>query len=554
MAKSGRNQKKGVRVSRKAEYSGHVDDIDTSLYMGYESFKDAVDAYEYTSQAEALARMLSRQNVFITGPSGSGKSYVIKKFLEVMKGQFGEKVTIAVTGSTGISASLIGGRTIHSWSGIGIQTDVSKIFAHNPDIKKTDVLIIDEISMLPAYYLDMVNTVCKKTRRNNKPFGGIQVIFLGDFHQLPPVPNRSVPDELFQGFAIYSDAWDDADIYTCFLDKSIRAQDEKLAKVLWDMENDSITQETVDILRHRRLGAVQMSPDKTYTNLYTLNKRVDKINAEKLEAQPGKVYSYATRAVPMMGKNPEFEMETKKVKLPDDVLLKENAVVMVTSNHTVNVLHRSPARKNAPEKWKYTVKDSRMIANGSIGTVEHIIRAGESRELLAKTVVMRLNDGELVAVQPIGQNVETYKTMGKKQVPVKGETDERGKQKYVTKDIVNKVIVGNIFYLPLKLAYAITVHKSQGQTLDGVYADLSKCFSPGMGYVALSRVRRIDDLVIEDFNRDTLRMNPDSLRISKRLKRSAKKERKEILDKMDEYDAVLQVDVIRSIYWADKTA
>src|SRR6266496_4413720 len=145
-------------------------------------------------QSLALEIMLSGENVMLTGPAGSGKTFVLNEFIRLVKRQ-GKHV--AVTATTGLAATHLGGSTIHAWSGIGVHDELPKYFFDNllkgrrDIITATDVLVIDEISMLHDYRLDMINQVAKRVREDERPFGGIQVILCGDFFQLPPINRES---------------------------------------------------------------------------------------------------------------------------------------------------------------------------------------------------------------------------------------------------------------------------------------------------------------------------------------------------------------------------
>jgi hypothetical protein len=160
------------------------------------------------NQGLALEVLLSGESAFVTGPAGTGKTYLLNQFVKLAKY---EGKHVSVTATTGLAATHLGGTTIHSWSGIGIQDSLPDRFVDHMSktrreiIEKTDILLIDEISMMHDYRLDMVDEVCRLVRKQpDTPFGGIQVVMSGDFFQLPPV-NR--PNEQGGGFVVYSDAW-----------------------------------------------------------------------------------------------------------------------------------------------------------------------------------------------------------------------------------------------------------------------------------------------------------------------------------------------------------
>lgn len=394
-----------------------------------------------------------------------------------------------------------------------------------PAVADTDVLIIDEISMLPAYYLDLVDKACRRgKRRYDLPFGGIQVILLGDFKQLPPVPNRDLDSSFDQRFAYFSEAWKAAEVKMCYLDKIHRSKDQKLTKVLQDIENGTVNQGTVDLLRARKIGYQSPDPEKTYTRLYTLNKKVDEINEAELAKNPNARKTYKRTIVRVGPNRAEQDKAMKTVSQPEQVSIKEGAKVMITKNGMYEVV--------SPKTFRPV--DMVYAANGSVGKVVKIMGP---RDPLRGHVAVKLNSGDIVAVGMASDSKDRHEITGK--------TPEG-------KPVTKKVQILDIQYMPLRLAYAITVHKSQGQTLDGVIADLSKCFTPGLGYVALSRVSSLDDLIIEGMNKKTFMIDPTSKKISKRLKQLAKQNRKELLEERDIYETVLDNPTSRYVFWQEK--
>lgn len=490
-----------------------LDDFAEEPYLGYDSIEDAAKDCKLSSQTEVLARLLNKENVFISGPAGSGKTTIIKKFISILDAQFHGEFNVAVTASTGLAAKLIDGKTVHSWSGLGIYSknfnprdrkdpDFPKGFwtAKN-NVKYTDVLIIDEISMLPAYYLDNIDKVCKYYKRNNQPFGGIQVIFLGDFLQLPPVPPRERLDDVNYGYAITSDAWKNADVTYCYMDKTHRASDKFLKYLLSSIENNKITPNTEKILA-ACMGNVK-DPQKNYTTLFTTNNDVDKYNQKMLDANNNKPQTFKLREEFGNAKNIRKLIESRG--LLEEITLKEDAIVIVTSNV------RDP--------------DGQIrVANGSVGKITKMRSHGMS---------IKLNNGEEQAIFP-----QTYELTEKVEI-----TNAKGDTIYIDETIAS------VSQYPVKLGYAITVHKSQGQTFDGVEVDLSKCFTPGLGYVALSRIRDARNLVIKDFSDKAMQVDEQSLKIAKVVKKRAANSRKEFLDDSSSYDALLTIPLSRTLIW-----
>jgi thymidine kinase len=180
------------------------------------------------NQSLALNILKSGRNVFLTGQAGSGKTYVINQYIQRLRSC---GIEVAITASTGIAATHIGGVTIHSRSGIGIKESLNhhdlELIAQkerlHKQINKAKVLIIDEISMLSAHTIDMVDQVTQMMRRDGRAFGGLQVVFVGDFFQLPPVMSQlSDGSESTKRFAFAAKAWKNADLLICYLDTQYR--------------------------------------------------------------------------------------------------------------------------------------------------------------------------------------------------------------------------------------------------------------------------------------------------------------------------------------------
>lgn len=491
-----------------------LDKIAQDPYIGYDSVEDALNDCKLSSQVEVFGRLLNGENLFISGPAGSGKTTIIKRFIELIDAQFDGCFNIEVTASTGLAASLINGKTIHSWSGLRVldkpynpkDKDI-KLFSVWDKIKYTDVLIIDEISMLPAYYLDNVDAVCKKVKRNNKPFGGIQVVFLGDFLQLPPVAPRNPRDDMNYGYAITAESWKNADIKYCYMDKSHRASDKFLKYLLKTIETNKVNANTLKIIEACKNNT--RNPNVTYTTLFTKNKNVDDYNNKELakNTNPLKTY-YALRGE---GSEKNIDKLIKARNIPEKVELKVGATVIVTKN-----LHDKEGDLKA--------------TNGSVGKVVR---------MNSYSVDLQLNNGELVTIN-YAEYIESKKEVIENKVT--GKVMEYEKIEAVVSQI------------PLKLGYAITVHKSQGQTLDAVEVDLSECFIPGLGYVALSRIRDAKNLIIKDFHNNALEVDKRSFKISTFVKQQALKSREEFVENILLYEGLVSDGLQRLIIWDDTKA
>lgn len=409
------------------------------------------------TQPEALLKMLSGANVFLTGEPGAGKTYTLNLFIEEARMQGKE---IAITASTGIAASHIDGQTIHSWSGLGIAETLSdndiKRLMTKPFIKRkyqnADILIIDEVSMLHGYRLDMIERMCRAMRSNDEPFGGLQVVLVGDMFQLPPVVRGEVAlDQAV--FAHQSEAWQKANLCVCYLTEQHRqGADDELLDILRAMRSDTLTDEHIDKLKSR----VGHEANDDMTRLYTHNIDVDALNQTRLDQ-----LTTEPKVFKMTESGNEYRIQAlkKNVLAPEYLRLKVGAEVMFVANN--------------PKQG---------FVNGTRGKVTEF-RHGAP-------VVITTDDKEI-------------------------EVDRHTWSAY---DDLGRFVVAEVSQYPLRLAWAVTVHKSQGMSLDEAEIDLDKAFTPGMGYVALSRVRSLQGLYLSGIGGRALEMDPEIREFDKKLK------------------------------------
>ncbi|HET8884703.1 MAG TPA: PIF1 family ATP-dependent DNA helicase [Candidatus Saccharimonadales bacterium] len=409
------------------------------------------------NQGLALEIMLSGESVLLTGPAGAGKTFVLNQFIRLAKA---DGKHVSVTATTGLAATHLGGTTIHSWAGIGVSDHIPQGFAEHLGkgrkeiIEKTDVLIIDEISMLHDYRLDMVDEACRLVRRKDEPFGGIQVIMSGDFFQLPPI-NRG--DSRAGGFVVHSQVWKELDPTVCYLQEQHRQDDEELLEILDALRAGEIRRHHAEQLLTRVDQA--LPDDMVITELHTVNIDVDRLNEVKLAELSGDELFYTQTTT---GSENYVENLQRSVLAPATLRLKKGALVMAVKNAT-----------------------DRKYANGSIGTVIDFEPATEYP-------IVQFRNGRTVNMTP-----DTW------------ELRDGDKKR------------ASISQIPLRLAWAITVHKSQGMTLDAARIDLRKAFVEGMGYVALSRVKNLRNLYLHGINRMALQVSEDAQTIDGTLRRRA---------------------------------
>jgi ATP-dependent exoDNAse (exonuclease V) alpha subunit len=402
------------------------------------------------TQDQALAILQTGANIFLTGEPGSGKTHTINQYVRYLQAA---KVPVAITASTGIAATHIGGMTIHSWSGIGIKKylspfEIDRIASTERIVKriaKTAVLVIDEISMLEAATLDSIDRVCRAVKQSDYPFGGMQVIFVGDFFQLPPVSRYG--EEAAQ-FAFLSQAWQEAKPLICYLSEQHRQEDSEFLRLLSAMRQGNLTQEYIQYL-DERCQMPETTAGDGLTKLFSHNVDVDRLNSQELRQIAGKEEVFA---MDHSGQKPLVEQIKKGCLSPETLALKEKAVVMFTKN--------SPQGK---------------FVNGTLAQVVDF-------QKVTRYPIVMTTSGRRIVAEPMDWTVED-----------------------------NGRILASVTQVPLRLAWAITIHKSQGMSLDAAYMDLRQVFVPGQGYVALSRVRTLKGLFLAGYNSQALQVHPEVL-------------------------------------------
>ena len=413
-------------------------------------------------QKTALKILKSGQNVFLTGSAGTGKTYVLNEYIHYLKSR---KIIPTIVAPTGIAASHLNGQTIHSYFSLGLRDSVDDSFISSLLDKKK---LQTRFKKLKVLIIDEISMVSPNI------FSAMDKILQAFKENKEPFGGIQVvlSGDFFQlppilqsndskRFSWQSPSWKMLDLQTCYLQKKFRQDDNQLIFVLDEIRSGQISQQTYNILnqRYEKELAIAFTP----TKLYTHNLDVDRINNDELNRLPssGVTYSYKSE-----GAKTNIEKLFKSALVQEELTLKKDAVVMFI--------------KNNPEKY---------YINGTTGVV---IDFSKDEQPLP---IVKLSNGYVIKVEFEDWAIE----------------NDKGK------------VSAKISQIPLKLAWAITIHKSQGMTLDAAQIDLSKTFEVGQGYVALSRIKNIEGLKLMGYNEKALSVDPLILSIDPRIKQASQK-------------------------------
>lgn len=405
-------------------------------------------------QKRAYEAVIRGENIFLTGPGGTGKSHLIAMIAEALT-QRG--LTYSITAMTGCAALLIGkgAKTLHSWAGIGLGKGpleasvayINKTYPLKKRWKKTEVLIIDEISMMTPDLLELLDGIARNIRGKDRPMGGIQVVFVGDFLQLPPVAKGGAVK-----FAFESPVWWELISETIQLKRIFRQEDPTFQKILDEARLGDVSPESLAVLKKRCDLSWDNEPIQP-TLLFTRNADVDSINNSNLAQLDGELLTYKARTIP--NGHPLADAERAVEKLDKDanyvpeLILKVGAQVMLITN----------------------LDQEKGLVNGSRGVVIAF------REEVNWPVV-RFKNGREIAIEPAIWKSDHEPPIERSQIP-------------------------------LRLAYSLTIHKAQGATLDCSLIDIGpSTFEYGQAYVALSRSKNLEGLYIHEVSASAFRAHP----------------------------------------------
>ena len=428
--------------------------------------------YSY-EQTLAFNKYKEGKNIFITGPGGTGKSALIKY---IQKDAYKKCIDIQVCALTGCAAVLLEckAKTVHSWAGIGlgngsIEQVVAKIVKNKyakSTWKHTDILIIDEVSMMSKKLFEMLDAIGKAIRKSSKPFGGIQLIFSGDFYQLPPVGDKLEPDTL--KFCFESSIWFDTFKLEnhIILSKIFRQTDPTYQKVLNQIREGVIKRSSNELLLEMVGRTISEESQILPTKLFPKRSQVDYINAENMVNLEGEEYIYKVKY------HSDLEMTAKERSLRMQITPEQikTELMYLQSNLRCDEIVKLKVGAQVMCIVNIQLDNGDIICNGAQGKVVGL--SGKENYPIVK-----YNNGYQMTMMPHIWPSETIPGIGVSQVP-------------------------------LILAWALTIHKSQGATMDLAEVDVgSGIFECGQTYVALSRVKSLNGLYLTSFDARRIKVN-----------------------------------------------
>lgn len=381
-------------------------------------------------------------SLFVTGPAGTGKSFLIKYFTKKLS-----RKEFPVLASTGSAAVLISGRTFHSFFGIGIleggiENAVERALQNRSvvnRIKKIKGFILDEISMMSVEALVAADQICRYIFESSLPWGGIRVIFMGDFFQLPPVtPHKNKKEWIFN-----HPIWKETQLIPIYLQTIVRTIDEKFLQILNQIRIGNLNNDVIDFLNSKM---AEEEVDTRITRLFSRRNQMEKYNQARLAEIEEELLKVETE---YMGKDWAVEKIKKQAPISEKIQMKRNCLLMI--------------RVNDP-KMRYV--------NGTTGKL------------------LDYDDDNLMIELKNSRIIELTKSSFSWLDP-------------------NGEVIASARNFPVNLAYATTIHKSQGMTLDSLVVDLKNLWEPGQAYVALSRLKTSDDLYIRHWSKESFKVDSE---------------------------------------------
>lgn len=453
-------------------------------------------------QRGVIDMLKSGKSVFFTGSAGTGKSVLLRSAIQELKQLYQQPDNVAVTASTGLAACNIGGSTLHSFSGVGIgamtgDQMLKRVKKKKKNVlrwQKTKVLVIDEISMVDAALYDGLEHVARKIKNVEKPWGGIQLVVTGDFFQLPPV----CKDSRGPKFAFEAEKWKCLDA-TIQLRTVFRQKDEDFVSMLNEMRTGKMSAKTIESFRKLQ-RPIPYNDGLNPTELFPLRAEVDAANAIQLRRLPGEAKVFLAEDSGSITDIAQRDRLLNGTMATDRLELKKGAQVMLIKNRDDGLVNGSLGVVMGfmnSNTYTFAADEDGLVFNDSVfrdspWTEEEL--ASMDKSAAGKRKMQKLADMHTSAANQKVWPVVRFKSPNGGQDSTQLMTPESWKT-----ELPNGEIQACRKQVPLILAYAISIHKSQGQTIERVKVNLLKCFEKGQAYVALSRAVSKDGLEIVNF-------------------------------------------------------
>lgn len=453
-------------------------------------------------QTRILQLVQDGESVFYTGSAGTGKSVLLREIIKTMRKKWPNSPdAVAITASTGIAACNIGGVTIHSFSGIGLGIESVDVLVNKVKKNKkaysrwtrTKVLIIDEVSMVDGDLFDKIAQVGTRLRGSPKPFGGIQLVVTGDFFQLPPVGKSGVK------FAFEAKLWSETIKRTFNLTKVFRQTDQEFVDMLNEMRFGCLS--AASITRFRSLSRyIEYDDGLGPTELFPRREEVDRANSGRLSGLQTEAMTYTAQDGGPLALTDSGKKMLSNFMAPEVLTLRKDAQVMLIKNTDENLVNGSMGRvRRFVDPSTYGIEDDidALAEDGSSKSSAKPPSKPAKKSAVVGTVQL-YPEVEFILPHGARRRVLVMPEISKVELP-SGELQVSRSQ------------------LPLILSWAMSIHKSQGQTLDRVKVDLGKVFEKGQAYVALSRATSLEGLQVLNFDPNKVMAHPKVIQWSKTL-------------------------------------
>ncbi|KXT12930.1 hypothetical protein AC579_4132 [Pseudocercospora musae] len=489
-----KEQQKKHREEAKKLSLKKVDGTEDSVRKAKSTQKRPARVFLSDEQRHVLELVIEKKkSVFFTGSAGTGKSVLMREIISQLRKKYQrEPDRVAVTASTGLAACNVGGVTLHSFAGIGLgKEDVPELvrkIKRNQKAKhrwmRTKVLVIDEVSMVDGELFDKLEAIARQIRNNGRPFGGIQLVITGDFFQLPPVPEGGRAAK----FCFDGATWSTCIEHTIGLHHVFRQKDPIFAGMLNEMREGRLTESSIQAFR-KLDRPLNFEDSLDATELFPTRQEVDRANTGRLSLLQGELYPFPAKDGGSIVDKAQRDKLLSNCLAPEMITLKKGAQVMLI--------------KNIDE----------TLVNGSLG---RIIGFMDERQFDS------YNNNEAAFLQSPGGTIQSNRDVDESQPDARqmmqGITTSRRwpLARFAVADgtwrdllcqpetwnveLPNGEIQASRAQIPLILAWALSIHKAQGQTLDRVKVDLGKVFEKGQAYVALSRATSMAGLQVLRFD------------------------------------------------------